>query len=288
VQYSSILATVIVAAPAPEVITYTLTDTDGDTSSATLTLNNIIDDIAGTSANNTINGTARNENISGLAGDDTINAGAGYDVVRGGDGNDIIDGGADDDQLYGDAGNDTISGGTGRDAIYGDAGNDTLNGNDGDDFISGGDGNDIITGGLGADVIIGGAGDDTLTGGSVGVVDTFRWELADRGTTSSPATDVITDFDPAAVGGDVLDLRDLLTGEQHVTGTGNLTSYLHFEVVGANTIIHISNNGGYSNGYAPTKDVQRITLTGVDLVTGFADDQAIIQNLLTNNKLVTD
>jgi hypothetical protein len=59
-------------------------------------------------------------------------------------------------------------------------------------------------------------------------------------------------------------------------------------VVGANTIVHISNNGGFSNGFSPTKDVQRITLTGVDLVTGFADDQAIIQNLLTNNKLITD
>jgi len=287
VQYSSILDTVVAAAPAPEVITYTLTDTDGDTSSATLTLNNIIDDIAGTAANNTINGTARNENISGLAGDDTINAGAGYDIVRGGDGNDSIDGGADDDQLYGNAGNDTISGGTGKDTIFGDAGNDTLNGNDGNDFIAGGDGNDIINGGLGADTILGGAGNDTLTGGGVGV-DTFKWELADRGTTSAPATDVITDFDPAAVGGDVLDLRDLLTGEQHVIGTGNLTSYIHFEVVGLNTVVHISDNGGFSNGFSPSKDVQRITLTGVDLVTGFADDQAIIQNLLTNNKLITD
>ncbi|MEQ1600028.1 MAG: type I secretion C-terminal target domain-containing protein, partial [Methylotenera sp.] len=286
VRYSTILDTAGTPAPAAEVISYTITDTDGDTSSATLTLNNIIDDIAGTAANNTINGTARNENISGGAGDDTINAGAGFDMVRGGDGNDIVDGGADDDQLYGNAGNDTISGGIGKDQIYGDAGNDTLDGNDGDDFISGGDGSDVINGGIGADIILGGAGNDTLTGGTG--VDVFRWELADKGTTSSPATDVITDFDPAAVGGDVLDIRDMLTGEQHVSGTGNLTSYLHFEVVGANTIVHISNNGGFSNGFSPTKDVQRITLTGVDLVTGFADDQAIIQNLLTNNKLITD
>ena len=291
VRYSTILDTAGTPAPAAEVISYTITDTDGDTSSATLTLNNIIDDIAGTSANNTINGTGRNENISGFAGDDTINAGAGYDVVRGGDGNDTIDGGADDDQLYGNAGNDTITGGTGKDQIYGDDGNDTLSGNDGDDYIDGGAGNDIINGGLGADIILGGAGNDTLTGGSVGVVDTFKWELADRGTTSAPATDTITDFDPlaAGAGGDVLDLRDLLTGESHVGVTpGNLSSYLHFEVVGGNTIIHISNNGGYSNGYAPTKDVQRITLTGVDLVQSFTDDDAVIQNLLTNNKLIVD
>ena len=291
VTYQTILATGGTPAPAPELINYTLRDIDGDTSTATLTLNNIIDDFAGTAANDTINGTARNENISGLAGDDTINAGAGFDIVRGGDGNDIINGDADDDQLYGNAGNDTISGGTGKDQIYGDDGNDTLSGNDGDDYIAGGVGNDIINGGLGADVILGGAGNDTLTGGSVGIVDTFRWELADRGTTSAPATDVITDFDPAAVGagGDVLDLRDLLSGESHTgVDSGNLASFLHFEVVGANTIIHISNNGGFSNGFSPTKDVQKITLTDVDLVTGFADDNAIIQNLLTNNKLITD
>ncbi len=291
VRYSTILDTAGTPAPAAEVISYTITDTDGDTSNAILTLNNIIDDIAGTSANNTINGTGRNENISGFAGDDTINAGAGYDIVRGGDGNDTIDGGANDDQLYGNAGNDIITGGTGKDQIYGDDGNDILSGNDGDDYISGGAGNDIINGGLGADVILGGAGNDTLTGGSMGVVDTFRWELADRGTTSAPATDVITDFDPAAAGsgGDVLDLRDLLSGESHTgVDSGNLASYLHFEVVGANTVIHISDNGGFSNGFSPAKDVQKITLTGVDLVTGFADDQAIIQNLLTNNKLITD
>jgi Ca2+-binding RTX toxin-like protein len=290
VRYSTILDTAGTAAPAPEVISYTITDTDGDTSSATLTLNNIIDDIAGTSANNTINGSARNESISGFGGDDTINAGAGYDIVRGGDGNDIIDGGANDDQLYGNAGNDTITGGTGKDTIFGDDGNDNLSGNDGDDYINGGAGNDIINGGLGADVIVGGAGNDTLTGGGVGV-DTFKWELADKGTTSSPAVDVITDFDPVAAGagGDVLDLRDLLTGEQHVgNDAGNLASYLHFEVVGGNTIIHISDNGGFANGFSPTKDVQRITLTGVDLVQSLADDQAVIQNLLTNNKLIVD
>jgi hypothetical protein len=34
--------------------------------------------------------------------------------------------------------------------------------------------------------------------------------------------------------------------------------------------------------------VQVITLTGVDLVTGFANDQAIIQDLLTKQKLITD
>ncbi|MEQ1766663.1 MAG: type I secretion C-terminal target domain-containing protein, partial [Methylotenera sp.] len=286
ISYRTILDTVVAAAPAPEVITYTITDNDGDTSSSTLTLNNIIDDIAGTAANNIINGTARNENISGLVGDDTINAGAGYDVVRGGDGNDSIDGGADDDQLYGNAGNDTISGGTGKDQIYGDAGNDTLNGNDGDDFTSGGAGNDTINGGAGNDVIIGGAGDDSLTGG-LGA-DVFKWELVDQGAKLSPAKDIVTDFDSVAgnLGGDVLDLRDLLVGEN----TGNLANYLHFEksVSGLDTIIHVSSNGEFANGFNASKDVQTITLNNVDLIQSFTNDQDIVADLISKQKLITD
>ncbi|MEE9332025.1 MAG: Ig-like domain-containing protein [Methylophilaceae bacterium] len=286
VTFTTILDTAGSPAPAPEIIGYTITDTDGDVSSATLTLNNIIDDIAGTSASETINGTARNESISGFDGDDTINAGAGSDIVRGGDGDDIIDGGADNDQLYGNDGDDTITGGTGADLITGDAGNDTLSGNDGADIISGGLGNDTIDGGAGADTIIGGAGNDTLTGGAG--VDVFKWELNDQATPGTPAVDVITDFDPAAVGGDVLDLRDLLIGEQHVTGVGNLESFLHFELVGSDTVIHVSDQGGFSGGYTPTSESQTITLTGVDLVSTLGDNQAIIQDLLTNNKLIVD
>ena len=62
--------------------------------------------------------------------------------------------------------------------------------------------------------------------------------MADRGVIGAPASDIITDFGvaPAASGGDVLDLRDLLVGENHNVGVGNLASYLHFEKVGADTM----------------------------------------------------
>ena len=201
-------------------------------------------------------------------------------------GDDSLDGGADDDQLFGGDGNDTIQGGTGNDYLYGEAGNDNLQGGDGVDLISGGLGNDTISGGIGADMISGGAGNDTLTGGAG--VDTFKWELADKGPKGTPALDTITDFDVAAKasGGDVLDLKDLLQGESQASGS--LAYYLHFEKVGANTLLHISANGEYSTGYSPTKDVQVITLQNVDLVTGFADDQAIITDLLTKQKLIVD
>ncbi|MEO8417160.1 MAG: VCBS domain-containing protein [Methylophilaceae bacterium] len=282
-------STVVTLAPAPEIITYTLTDADGDTSSATLRLNFIRDEIAGTSGDDTIIGTARNEFITGGDGNDSLSGGAGFDIIKGGAGNDTIDGGADDDQLYGGDGDDLIIGGTGDDELYGEAGNDTLLGGDGNDKLFGGAGNDILIGGAGNDILIGGAGNDTLTGGAG--VDVFKWELADKGITGAPAKDTITDFDaaPVSLGGDVLDFRDILSGESHLgVDPGNLASYLHFEKSGADTIVHISSVGEFAAGFNSAKDVQTITLTGVDLVGSYTNDQQIVADMLTKNKLITD
>jgi Ca2+-binding RTX toxin-like protein len=162
--------------------------------------------------------------------------------------------------------------------------NNTMLGTAGNDVLIGGAGNDVISGGAGNDLIQGGAGNDTLTGG-LGA-DVFKWTLADAGTTSAPAHDVITDFNVAspASGGDILDLRDLLVNEN----AGNLTNYLHFEKSGSDTIIHISSTGAYSGGFNAAQDVQVILLQGVDLVGSGNTDQQIIQNLLDNQKLITD
>ena len=278
---------------APEVIGYTLVDADGDSSQATLSLNAISDHFAGNSSANIINGASTNDMISGLAGNDTLNGGAGHDVVYGGDGNDIINGDAGDDRLSGNAGDDTISGGTGNDRIYGDEGNDNLTGGDGNDLIYGGTGNDTIQGGIGADIIYGAAGNDTLAGGDTGLVDVFKWELGDQGSKGAPASDVIQDWDNAdanvltSVGGDVLDLRDLLIGEHSAS---NLDDFLHFELSGVNTIVHISATGEFATGYNPAKEVQAITLLNTDLFGAGAlnTDQQIIQDMLTKGKLITD
>ncbi|HSH72612.1 MAG TPA: Calx-beta domain-containing protein [Methylophilaceae bacterium] len=274
---------------APEDISYTLTDSDGDASTATLKLSTTSNHYAGGVGADNITGSAANDYITGGDGNDTLNGGAGYDIIIGGAGNDSIDGGADNDQLYGGDGNDTINGGTGSDLIYGGAGNDLINGGDGADTIYGGAGNDVVNGGLGADSIFGGAGNDTLTGGGVGV-DVFKWELTDQGAKGAAAADVITDFNAASAsaGGDVLDLRDLLVGENHDVGAGNLASFLHFEKSGADTIVHISSNGEFAAGFNAGKEVQTITLTGVDLVGSFTNDQQIVQDLLSKQKLVTD
>ena len=167
-------------------------------------------------------------------------------------------------RLVGGDGADSLTGGDGNDWLQGDAGNDTLAGGAGNDFLLGGAGNDTLTGGLGAD--------------------TFAWKLADRGTTSVPAADIVKDFNQDS--GDKLNLHDLLVGESHFgTDVGNLTNYIHFETSGSNTIVQISSTGGFSSGYSASVVDQRITLEGVSL-TG--TDQAIIQSLLTNGKLVTD
>ena len=196
-----------------------------------------------------------------------------------------LTGTAANDLLRGYAGDDTVNAGDGNDMVYGGAGNDTINGQGGNDWLYGGVGNDRLDGGAGHDQLVGGAGNDTLIGGSG--ADTFRWEFGDKGTAGAPASDVINDFDLVA-NSDRLDLRDLLVGEAHGgTDVGNLGNYLHFEQSGANTVIQISTAGAFSGGYNAGAVDQRITLNNVDL-TSLGSDQAIIQDLLTKGKLITD
>ena len=138
----------------------------------------------------------------------------------------------------------------------------------------------------------------------------FRWQLADGGSAGTPARDTITDFNNANYSGDVLDLRDLLVGENHVFNTvtgsattagnngtsalttvadaGNLGNYLHFSVAGGNTVVEISSTGGFSGGYSSGAVDQVITLTGVNLIGALANDAAIIADLFKRGKLLTD
>jgi hypothetical protein len=90
-------------------------------------------------------------------------------------------------------------------------------------------------------------------------------------------------------GGDVLDLRDLLSNESHTAGsTGNLANFLHFEHSGSNTVVHVSSTGGFSGGFVPNQEDHTILLQNVDLVGGFSTDQQVIQDLLNKGKLITD
>ncbi len=208
-------------------------------------------------------------------------------VSTGTEAGNTLTGTAANDLIRGYAGNDVVNAGDGNDMVYGGAGNDTLSGQGGNDWLYGGVGSDILVGGIGNDQLIGGAGNDTLTGGTG--ADVFRWELGDRGTSGAPATDTISsgDFDLVAKS-DQLDLRDLLQGESHAgIDPGNLGNYLHFTVSGGSTTVEVKSTGAGSAD-------QVIQIAGVDLSSGVVPhsgqslDQAIIQDLLTKGKLLTD
>ncbi|WP_094985636.1 retention module-containing protein [Cellvibrio mixtus] len=224
--------------------------------------------------------TTASGNYTGSSASEYIQGGAGDNIINGANGNNIINGGA---------GNDTITTGSGSDIIYG------------------GSGNDIISSGSGNDRIYGGAGNDIMKGGEAGenFVDVFVWNLGDQGVAGTPAVDTIQNFSTAAagnngIGGDVLDLRDLLQGESvgASNSAGNLADYLHFEVSGGNTVIHISHTGGFGadshavgSSFTSGATTQQIVLEGVNLQSaynGATTDQQIITQLLNNNKLITD
>ncbi len=76
-------------------------------------LNNII----GTTGNETLNGTASADYLIGRAGNDTLNGNNGDDYLDGGAGNDTLNGGNGADKLWGGAGNDTLNGGAGSDVF---------------------------------------------------------------------------------------------------------------------------------------------------------------------------
>ena len=188
--------------------------------------------------------------------------------------------------LGGTAGNDTLAATTGAATfISGGAGDDTIAGGAGNDRLLGGTGNDTISGGGGNDLIAAGTGNDTLAGGAGN--DVFRWEFGDHGTPGTPYVDTITDFSSTAGNLDVLDLRDVLGGANHNgTDPGNIASFLRFDHAGADTIIHVSTTGGFSNGYSAAVEDETIVLKNVDLtLAGTHSDSQIITQLLTNGQL---
>ena len=198
-------------------------------------------------------------------------------------------------------GNDSITGSIGHDTLIGGAGNDTLVAGSGATLLDGGTGNDKLVAGSGADTLSGGQGNDTMTAGTTSVTDVFKWHLGDGGTegATTHATDTIINFDAskASAGGDILDLRDLLVGENAgaTTGASMLTHFLDFDTTttAGTTIIHISSHGDFASGYAAGNEDQQIILQGVDIrasmgLAATATDQQVITELLARGKLMTD
>lgn len=137
-------------AKAADHFTYTVTDGNGLTSTATVdvTVTGIADGVTrtGTIFADTLNGTGGEDTLSGGWGNDTLNGLGGHDYLNGGLGNDKLDGGDGNDVLFGDLGNDTLRGGNGTDILFGGLGDDSLYGGAGADSFHFGrlEGNDTV------------------------------------------------------------------------------------------------------------------------------------------------
>ncbi|HZZ29563.1 MAG TPA: calcium-binding protein, partial [Pirellulales bacterium] len=131
---------------------------DSGVLSLTLSSDTGIENVGGSSGQNTITGNSRDNILDGRLGT--------TDSLIGNAGNDILYGGSGDDTLEGDAGNDVLYGGDGSDTLHGNDGNDFLYGQDGDDHLYGDAGDDRLEGGTGDDDLHGGTGDDTYV---------YRW-----------------------------------------------------------------------------------------------------------------
>ena len=159
------------------------------------------------------------ENIIGSSEDDTITGNDSMNTIEGGDGADTLSGGdansgtdnmdtvsyassdrrvrvdlSDDSASGGHASGDTLVPGT-FENVMGSAHGDILTGDDGDNTLWGLDGDDTIEGGTGNDTIEGGAGADEMHGGKSGDPDTMNTEMntlsyagSDAGVTVNLAT----------------------------------------------------------------------------------------------------
>jgi Ca2+-binding RTX toxin-like protein len=216
--------------------TYTIADSDGDTSSATLTIR--LDDLNVVEPNHVF-GTAVNDGgLGGSSDTDVIGGGDGDDAIDAGDGNDHISAGAGADTVLGGAGDDIILGGN-QGEVTNAPGNVRPGGADLGDVIDGGTGVDVIFGNEGNDTVVGGAGADTINGGPGN--DTIRYD--------SPldAGDVIQNFDADPAGGqDVVDL-DGLFDSLGVTGADR-AGRVQFQGGGANVNLNVDVDGNAANG----------------------------------------
>jgi Ca2+-binding RTX toxin-like protein/GH24 family phage-related lysozyme (muramidase) len=183
-----------------------------------------IENLIGSSYNDTLIGNSTVNNLNGGLGNDLLIGGAGADIIDGGDGNDTVSYVGSSTavnvsllrstaQSGGDAAGDILSN---IENIVGSAYNDTLTGNSGANVIDGGAGNDTINGGLGNDTVTGG------TGANIFVIN------KDAGS-----SDIITDFSTSVVG-EYISLQGFTTPVDF--------AHLNISQSGSNTIITLENS----------------------------------------------
>jgi serralysin len=232
------------------------------------------DTLTGDGGANRILGGAGDDNVNGGAGDDILRGGAGADAIAGGDGVDMADYRGSNSGVTLRLWNNTVSGGhgagdsvSGIEGAYGGGFADTLIGADGvaNTFIGGG-GNDYLAGLGGADTLIGNSGADTLDGGNDndtldggGGADALNggagFDTITYATSSSAGT--VRLWQGTGIGGDTI------SGVESVIG-----SAFNDSLIGANGVdVTLSGGGGtdYING-----------LDGADTLNGDAGADTLI------------
>ncbi len=165
------------------------------------------DTLSGDAGRNILGGEGGADLLDGRGGDDALSGEAGDDILNGRDGADRLVGGDGADTLSGEAGNDSMDGGIGNDGAFGGAGNDSITGGAGVDQLDGGDDNDFLEGGADADTLTGGAGIDTASyaGSAAGVTVV----LGGASSGGDAAGDTLSGFEQVMGSG----FADTLTGD---------------------------------------------------------------------------
>lgn len=241
----------------PVLIDYVLTDTVGHSDSARLALYTIDQTAAGSSGMDATADDSLNDAMIGDAGDD---------IPYANDSDDARSGGAGNESWHGASGEDYLAGGDGQESFEG-SGHDTLGSDAGNDLVDNGSSDEA---------------EDCVTDDSGGGIDIFAFETRDEGDIGTPAIDTIADFTPG-IGGDVLDLSDMLRSED-LTSLDRLLNFNYDAVSGDTTISIVP--GGSSGAFEASRQV---VLTGVDLTAnGRLSDRRILDNLLANGNLIVN
>jgi Ca2+-binding RTX toxin-like protein len=161
---------------------YNIENLYGSTFNDTLIGNDGTNDLYGLDGNDVLKGGGGTDRLDGGYGDDILKGGGGADFLAGGTGNDTADYSQSGSRVivdlqenfgqYGEAQGDTFSsienvtGSAYGDILLGDGGANGLRGGYGADQLFGSRGDDTLIGDDGGDLLVGGSGIDTLYGGT--------------------------------------------------------------------------------------------------------------------------
>lgn len=229
-------------------------DFSGSANAVTVTLS---DDVNGGTATGEGTDTLNSiENVIGTSRNDTLTGASADENLLANGGNDLVQGLAGDDTLNGAGGNDTVEGGDGNDNLLGGGGNDTLTGGDGNDTLDGGGDGDDLTGGDGADTFA-----YTLQQSHLDTIQDFV-----SGTDRFLIQSSTDNFENIATNGDgsLIDGQSFLRVGTALQGSDVLTSNEATFVIDSDNKLHFDPDGGQANN---SFEIGTLTVNGANLVS---------------------